>query len=134
MKNQIFGFIFCVLFLEGCTYEPPPIIYSFTIINNSNEEISIESKAENDEYPVFENIFPGKSYKNEIIKYHCYRDYFKDTLISFFFKPFVITHNGELLKIDPMNRNNWMEEKYLRGFICKEGMISYTLNVTQKNL
>lgn len=126
--------ILFAIMLAGCLYEAPPTTYCFKIINNTSCEISVESKMESDEYIVIEKIIPHETYKREIVKYHCYQDYYKDTLIPSFFQLLEISCNEKKLVIDPNNRKNWKEEKELRGIVCEEGFIRYSLEIIEDHV
>jgi hypothetical protein len=64
---------------------------------------------------------------------HCYQDWYKDTLITHFFKKLEIyDDNNTEIPIDPFNRKNWKETLEFKDGNCGGGNINYKLFVNKQ--
>lgn len=129
IKIIIFNLIFII---AGCVYEPPPVFYYFSIINNTNQILYIESETIDDSYMKYDTLFAGQEVNRKIVEMQCYDDYYKDSLVATFFKKINITTKDKKITIDPFKRINWNEKLDLKGNSCKYGNVYYKLEIYSK--
>jgi hypothetical protein len=132
-KNKIL-FLFLSFIFEGCLYETPPIKRIFTIVNNSNYPLYIQSKTINDAQTLYDTVVVGGEYKRDFKQFYCYDDYYKDTLIAAFFKTLKIDSPKGIQYIDLFIRKKWKETFNLKGNTCKGGEIYYELTINNENI
>ena len=121
------------LALISCIYEPPPVFYHFKITNNSTNKLNIESITIDNEVIQNDSVFKGSSFEKKILMLHCYKDYYKDSLINVFFKKLKVSSNKKL-EIDFFNRKNWKESIILKNNnYCSAGDANYELIINDKD-
>lgn len=134
IKKILFSFIIINIIIIGCVYEPPPVIYTFSIINNTNKILYIESETIEDSYLNYDTLKVGQEFKRKIIKMQCYDDYYKDTLVAAFFKELKISVSEKRIYVDPFKRNNWKEKLVLKGGNCKYGNANHKMVINNQNI
>ena len=125
--------IILLIATQGCNTEPPVNDYSFTIINKSHASIWVEYKTAKYEDFYSDTLRPGKDVITGNTDHGCYED-FGDTLIKHFFTELKIRVRNKMIKTDLFKRNNWVEVKDLKGFLCRGGFLYYTIEIKDTDL
>jgi len=122
-----------ILVLSSCTYEPPPVFYKFTIKNSTTDSIEIIYNTEKEVRNYYKRISSSENFEVEFTKLQCYKDYYKDSLVSHFFETLEITspNSNKVLNMDVFNRSNWKEKLNIsEEKFCNYGDVSYTLEIS----